>query len=73
MKVRAIQVGYFDHILRRVGDEFVIQEEKQFSKRWMERLDSPVPVAAPVPVSTAKPKGGQKKKEPVPTGNEDVI
>lgn len=40
MQVKAIMTGYYDHKRRRAGDIFTIENEKQFSKKWMERLDS---------------------------------
>lgn len=43
IKVRAIEMGYYDHARRRPGDVFVIANEKAFSKRWMERVDANVP------------------------------
>lgn len=47
MKVIAIELGYFDHVRRRPGDEFVIPDEPKgkdgkpvaFSKRWMKPAD----------------------------------
>ena len=40
MKVRATQMGYYDLKRRREGDVFEIKTEKEFSKKWMEKLDS---------------------------------
>jgi hypothetical protein len=31
--------------------EIVISPEQQFSARWMERLDAPVPVGKPAPIA----------------------
>lgn len=39
IKVRALMMGYYDHIRRREGDVFVIANEQAFSERWMERVD----------------------------------
>lgn len=39
IKVRATQVGYYDHARRREGDVFIIANEQAFSARWMERVD----------------------------------
>jgi len=42
-KVRATQLGYYDHIRRREGDVFVVSGERAFSAKWMERVDSRTP------------------------------
>ena len=42
-KVRALQMGYYEHMRRRVGDVFVIQSEQEFSTRWMERVSDHTP------------------------------
>jgi hypothetical protein len=49
IKVRATQMGYYDHVRRREGDVFVV-ESSQFSKKWMERVDAETPER----VTTAK-------------------
>ena len=43
IKVRATQMGYYDHARRRVGDVFVIANEQAFSSRWMERVGANEP------------------------------
>jgi hypothetical protein len=40
MKVRAKLMGYYDHKRRRLGEVFHIQDEKEFSKKWMVTIDS---------------------------------
>lgn len=40
IRVRAKMLGYYDHLRRREGEEFIIASESQFSNRWMERLDA---------------------------------
>ena len=41
IRVRATQPGeYPGGVGRQPGDEFSIAEEQDFSRRWMERLDS---------------------------------
>lgn len=49
IKVRALETGYYDHARRREGDVF-IADEKDFSKRWMERVST----GTPERVSTAQ-------------------
>jgi len=39
IKVRAIRVGYYDHVRRREGDVFIIANEQAFSEKWMEQVD----------------------------------
>jgi hypothetical protein len=43
LKVRAIRVGYYDHVRRREGDVFIIKDPKEFSKVWMEPVKPNVP------------------------------
>jgi hypothetical protein len=43
LKVRAIRVGYYDHVRRREGDVFVIKDPKEFSTIWMEPVKPNVP------------------------------
>lgn len=38
IKVRATQLGYFGLVRRKPGQEFEIQSESEFSKRWMARV-----------------------------------
>jgi hypothetical protein len=38
IKVRATQMGYYDHIRRHPGDVFYIDREQVFSTKWMERV-----------------------------------
>ena len=40
IRVRAKMLGYYEHLRRRAGDEFIIASESHFSSRWMERLDA---------------------------------
>jgi hypothetical protein len=49
MKVRAIQVGYYDNKLQRIGDVFTISSESLFSKKWMERVDADTPERTTTP------------------------
>lgn len=39
IKVKAIEVGFDGFKRIREGQEFEIESEKQFSKKWMERLE----------------------------------
>lgn len=60
MRVRAIQRGWYDNVLREPGREFEIPEEL-FSARWMEPAEpSPVP---PPPPPESKEKGRGKKDD----------
>ena len=44
MKVRATKVGFYGGFRRRVGEEFVLSNAKQFSAKWMEKVTGPAPV-----------------------------
>lgn len=65
MKVRATQLGYYGYARRRVGDIFDIKTEKEFSKKWMEKLDDVDDV--PKREKVVEPRGGK------PTGLREVI
>lgn len=39
MRIRAKVMGYYDLKRRYPGDEFDIENEKEFSKRWMEKVN----------------------------------
>lgn len=70
MRVKAIQVGYYEHSLRQVDSEFVIKDESELGS-WMEQIEE---VEAPrVSAPVAKPKGFAKKAEKETRPNEDVI
>ena len=43
MRVKATQLGYYNHRRRRENDEFEIVDKKDFSKRWMEEVDDENP------------------------------
>lgn len=65
IKVKAIRLGYYDHVRRREGDVFFVPE-KLFSKTWMERLDGGAKAEAPVDEKKQEPKAkAVKKDEPV--------
>jgi len=42
-KVQAIEVGYYDHVRRRVGDVFSIAKPSDFSEKWMTYVDKRTP------------------------------
>ncbi len=56
MKVRAIMDGYYEEVYRKVGDEFVISDADDFSKRWMVAIDGNGNALAKQPAV----KGGRK-------------
>ena len=69
IKVRAIERGYFGDKIREEGDEFTIDNEKQFSERWMEKAKKkatpkPGPEGDPDPetLSDLGKKDGLEKK-----------
>jgi hypothetical protein len=43
LKVRAIEVGYYEHRRIRLGDVFVLSDARHFTSRWMERVDAATP------------------------------
>ena len=73
MKVRAIRFGFFGNSKRKEGDIFDIENEKQFSSKWMEYDE----VSEAVEEQVLKPKSPYKKAVKAPVGvspaMEDVI
>lgn len=41
IKVEATKRGYYGVEIREPGSQFDIQSEKEFSKRWMKRVEEP--------------------------------
>jgi hypothetical protein len=56
MKVKAIRPGYYGDKKRRVGDEFELENTKQFSSLWMESLEE-------APQTKGRKKPEEPKKE----------
>ncbi len=65
MKVRATKPGFYGLRRRRVGDEFEIDAETQFSTRWMEKTEEDKASAVP------KPKG-KGKREPAQVDQKSI-
>lgn len=42
-RVRATQMGYYDHIRRREGDVFTIHKMQDYSANWMEFVSKSTP------------------------------
>jgi len=62
MRVIATQKGYYGERRIKVGQKFVLSDEKHFSKRWMEKLpDAPAEIAD---LETARAKFEELAKEP---------
>ena len=43
IKVRATEMGYYDHGRRRPGDVFYLADQTHFSQKWMELVDASTP------------------------------
>jgi hypothetical protein len=59
VRVRITRAGFIGNLLRRVGDELTLADEKYVSKVWMEIIPMPEPAKetpAPEPDADAKPK-----------------
>jgi hypothetical protein len=69
IKVKAKSPGFYGHY-REAGHEFEIKSEKEFSSRWMDKLEAD-------PASKSKSKGKGKEEadaeEGVSKGDSDVI
>ncbi len=64
MRVTAKKLGFYEHMRRYEGDVFNLKDEKDFSSRWMERVDgktsssaseSVPPVVIPAPSRRGRP------------------
>ncbi len=57
------------------GNAVVISPDKQFSERWMEKVDAPEPTPAPVRkvLTSQRPPTAQPAKKSKSTGDSDVI
>jgi hypothetical protein len=86
MRVRATQMGYYNHKRVRVGQEFVLIEQRgvdadkkpivlkpedQFCARWMEKLDAEGDEA--VPKAKGKAKAAKVVEAPEVPAEESVI
>jgi hypothetical protein len=60
MKVKAKQLGYYDHKRRQEGVVFDLLDKKHFSKKWMEWVDDDS-----VEVEHVKPSARPRKKDVV--------
>lgn len=49
MKVRATRLGFYDLKRRREGDVFSIENERQFSEKWMARVPDTAAEVAVIP------------------------
>lgn len=49
MKVKAIGIGQYKNRIIERGQVFDIETDKEFSRRWMEKVAEPASVAAPEP------------------------
>lgn len=79
IRVRATQMGYIDHVRRRVGDVFDVREG-EFSDRWMEVVDGSTPPtmttskkALAAATDEAFEKTNGKKRASASTGDRDVL
>ncbi len=83
VRVKVDEAGYFDLRFRKEGEVFDIPSEKQFSKRWMEKVEPAKPVEPPAAPKVETPgepeaKAGAESKadegEPKPaTGDKKVL
>ncbi len=54
MRVKATQTGFHGFSRRREGDVFDITDDKEFSSKWMEKLDGGPVKAQPEKATEAK-------------------
>lgn len=72
IRVQASDIGYYDDIIRRVGDVFDIRNEKEFSKKWMVRVPATTPPR--LTGSNEALERARKTGDPeVATGDDDVL
>lgn len=70
IRVQATDIGYYDDVIRRVGDVFDIHDESAFSKKWMIRVpeDTPERVTGSNEALERDRKAAQR-----PTGDTNVL
>lgn len=72
IRVQASDMGYYDDIIRRVGDVFDIRNEKEFSKKWMVRVPASTPER--ITGSNEALERARKSGDPeVATGDDDPL
>lgn len=49
IRVRALEMGFYKNERRRAGDVFTLASEKDFSERWMQRVDGNTPLRSTTP------------------------
>lgn len=62
MKVRAIKMGYYNHIRQREGVEFTLTDSKHFSSKWMERVNGESAQDTEESISEKRPRGNPNWK-----------
>lgn len=82
IRVEAIGIGYYGDALRRVGDVFTVNSEREYSARWMKRVPASTPGRQTGSAAAlqqehdanlkAKLTGGTTTEEP-PTGDENPL
>lgn len=85
IKVRAVELGYYDHERKRPGDVFWIKDAQAFSdahaprgqhQGWMERVDILTPEHTTTATQALAAEHGRLREEsapPIITGDEDVM
>lgn len=66
MKVRALRMGWFKKSRVMPGQIFELQDEKQFSKSWMEKIEAEAK-------RDEKPESPKKKRETEVIADSEVI
>lgn len=73
VKVRATQLGYYDEIRRREGDVFIIRSLKDFSAKWMQRVNPGTPERITTGVEELRKKHDELLRERMPGGNAPML
>lgn len=66
-------VGYYNYVRRKPGDVFDLLEEKHFSPKWMDRVETSVPKSPAPGEPTAAELAADAKAAGRPRRNADVI
>ena len=64
MKAKATKLGYYGHQRVREGDVFIIEDEKAFSEKWMERVEGK---------ASSKPEKAKKEEKKEVDSDTEVI
>ena len=73
MKVKAIQLGYYDLLRRKPGAVFTLKSASHFTDKWMKALDQATVEDEPEAEPEEKPVRGRSKRAAVQQDSADEV